>query len=215
MRWRHPEHGLLLPGAERSARGPENLDPARDPLPVGGAYSGRESGIRFGEKCMGMGTGLRDLGPDFLPDICRNLGNGREPFGKRPEVEARAADNDGQTSAPCDVAHRRRRKHRPAARRERRGGVRDAVEVMGHARFFRFGRPGGQHPHLAVTLHGVGVDDLAAQPFGKVERQGRLAACGRPCNKDGTIYVDGIGQNTLIGSCRAKAWHPRLPSEPC
>ena len=43
---------------------------------------------------------------------------------------------------------------------------------------------GGADVHAAVELHGVGVDDLAAEPLGDVECQRALAGAGRPDDGD-------------------------------
>ena len=58
-----------------------------------------------------------------------------------------------------------------------------AVEPVRHARFFRGRRPRGDDAQIAIDLHGIGVDDGAAEPLGQPQRQRRLAAGGRPCNK--------------------------------
>ena len=42
-----------------------------------------------------------------------------------------------------------------------------------------------QDGKLAVDLHGIGIDDGAAQALGKHERRRGLAARGRPGNEDG------------------------------
>ena len=51
---------------------------------------------------------------------------------------------------------------------------------------------GGADVHAAVQLHRVGVDDLAADPFGDVERQGALAGAGRPDDGDGADGDHGV-----------------------
>ena len=42
----------------------------------------------------------------------------------------------------------------------------------------------GADVHAAVELHGVGVDDLAAEPLGEVEREIGLAGAGRSGDHD-------------------------------
>src|SRR5262249_12104482 len=46
-------------------------------------------------------------------------------------------------------------------------------------------RPRCQYAQIAVDLHGIRVDDDAATSARKPERQRRLAAGGRPCDKHG------------------------------
>src|SRR4029078_9259091 len=49
----------------------------------------------------------------------------------------------------------------------------------------RWRRPRRQHTEIAIDLHGVGVDDDAGACLRELERQRRLAAGGRPCDKHG------------------------------
>ena len=63
---------------------------------------------------------------------------------------------------------------------------------MRHTRFFRRRRPRGDDTQIAVHLHGIGIDDRAAELFGKLERQRRLAAGGRPGNQDGGWFLHGL-----------------------
>ena len=58
-----------------------------------------------------------------------------------------------------------------------------AVEPMRHARLLRRRRPRGDDAQIAIDLHGIGIDDDAAELLRQRERQRRLAAGGRPCDK--------------------------------
>ena len=62
-----------------------------------------------------------------------------------------------------------------------------AIEPVRHARLLLRRRPRGDDAQIAIDLHGIGVDDDAAGFCGKLERQGRLAAGGRPCDKHGLV----------------------------
>ena len=177
-----------MPGGELPARGTENLDPAGDALPVGGTDRLRKDGVGLGKQRMGMGPRFGDLRPDPLPNLFRYLGNGRKPFDKGAEIKPRAADNDGETPARCDLTHHPGGANRPEPGRERLASRDHAIKMMRHARFLRLGGTRGQHPHLAIELHGIGIHDFAAEPFGQRKRQRRLAAGGRPCNKDGSAH---------------------------
>ena len=88
---------------------------------------------------------------------------------------------------------------RPSAlrRRERRGGVGApaadrivlrridmAVEPVRRAALFVRRRPRGDDAQIAIDLHGIGIDDHAAELFGERQRQRRLAARRRACNED-------------------------------
>ena len=56
---------------------------------------------------------------------------------------------------------------------------------------------GGADVHAAVELHGVGVDDLAAEALGQVEGEVGLAGRGRP---DDARRSDGAGGAVRLGS---------------
>ena len=58
-----------------------------------------------------------------------------------------------------------------------------AVQQMRNARFLRRRRTRGDDAQIAIHLHGVGIDDAAAELFRQGQRQRRLAAGGRPCDK--------------------------------
>ena len=64
-------------------------------------------------------------------------------------------------------------------------GIDMTIEPMRHARFLLRRRPRGDDAQIAVDLHGIGIDDDAAGSFSKRQRQRRLAAGGRPCDKQG------------------------------
>jgi hypothetical protein len=61
-----------------------------------------------------------------------------------------------------------------------------AEEAMRGSRLVRDGRPRRDDAEIAIDLHGIGVDDNAAKPFGYSQRQRRFAAGGRACNQDGS-----------------------------
>ena len=70
------------------------------------------------------------------------------------------------------------------------------------------GQLGGADVHAAVDLHRVGVDDLAAEPLGEVERQAGLAGRGRP--DDGDDRRDGrLGHGAQSGSGESRRARPR------
>ena len=60
-----------------------------------------------------------------------------------------------------------------------------AIEPMRYARLFVPGRSRRDDAKVAVDLHGIRIDDDAAGFFREFERQRRLAAGGRPCDKHG------------------------------
>ena len=60
-----------------------------------------------------------------------------------------------------------------------------AVEPVRRTRLLFRRRPRRDDAQIAIDLHGIGVDDDAAGLLRQFERQGRLAAGGRPCDKHG------------------------------
>ena len=57
------------------------------------------------------------------------------------------------------------------------------VKQVGNTRHLGNFGTGGDDRQIAIDLHGIGVDHDAADAFGNGERQCRLAARGRPCDK--------------------------------
>src|SRR5207248_4823513 len=57
------------------------------------------------------------------------------------------------------------------------------VKQMRHARFLRRRRARRENAQVAIDLHGIGIDDRAAERLGQGKRQRRLAARGRACDK--------------------------------
>ena len=125
-----------------------------------------------------------------IANFCRDRRYGGEPTRERAKVKPGAADNDCRTRLLP-----RRREHRggirtPAARGIILGGIDVAVKPMRHAALLVGSRPRGDDPQVTIDLHGIGIDDLAAEFFGERQRQGRLAARRRACdqNDGGTAH---------------------------
>ena len=78
----------------------------------------------------------------------------------------------------CGIRH-------PGAGREIDGRVDMAIEPVRRARLLLQRRPRRDDAEIAIDLHGIGVDDDAAGLLRQFERQRRLAAGGRPCDKHG------------------------------
>src|SRR5580704_6051156 len=71
----------------------------------------------------------------------------------------------------------------PAPNRIILGFIDMPIKKMRHARFFLWRRPRSDDAQMRIDLHGIGIDDAAAEFLGQRKRQRRLAAGGRPCNK--------------------------------
>src|SRR5688572_27868104 len=84
------------------------------------------------------------------------------------------------------------------------------VEHVRSARFLFGCRTCRDDAQIAIDLHGVGIDDGAIEPLGKRQRQRRLAARGRPCNKHRInmthvatlIAPDGALDNSVVDRAR-------------
>ena len=106
-----------------------------------------------------------------------------KPAQQRLEVEAGAADEDRQLVPRARLGQRRRRVLEPGADRTVHRGVAMAVQPVRNARLVVRRRPRGNDAQVAIDLHGIRIDDDAAAFFGQRQRQRRLAAGRRPCDK--------------------------------
>src|SRR5262245_33231253 len=70
-----------------------------------------------------------------------------------------------------------------------------AVEEMRYARLLLRSRTGGEDAQVAIDLHGIGIDDRAAERLRQRQGQRRLAARGRPCDQDGVACVRAAHRN--------------------
>src|SRR4029077_6661352 len=91
-----------------------------------------------------------------------------------------AADEDRQSSPPVRIAQGARRVLEEAAYRVRLAGGNRAVERRRGTLHLRLGRACGEDGKLAIDLHGIGIDDYAAEALGEVECGRGFAARGRP-----------------------------------
>src|SRR5690606_30757402 len=58
-----------------------------------------------------------------------------------------------------------------------------AIKPVRYACFLFRRRPRRDDSQVTVDLHGVRIDDYTAEPLRNLQRQRRLAAGSRPCNK--------------------------------
>ena len=129
------------------------------------------------------------------------VGDLGETLRQRGEIEAGATGQDREAVLPAGLFHGGESLCAPPRRTARLRGGTDAVEAVGHAGFLLRRRAGGQDAHFRIHLHGVGVDDGAAEALGQIEGQRRLAACG------GASDENGVGERHAasvwrIGFCR-------------
>ena len=116
--------------------------------------------------------------PAFSARLGRNGGDVGEALGQGPEIQTRAANHDGRASPLGDLREHRARGRQPTADRPRLRRVDDAEQVVWRDGFLVLAWPSGEDAQVAVDLHRVGVDDLAAVFPGEAQGQGRLAAAG-------------------------------------
>ena len=181
--------GAALPpchSAKRDAGRVDHLERAHDALRIGGAEARRHGRIARGKLVM-QGVAAKLIGslPPIGSDLGGNVRDRRQPLGQRLEIEAGAADQDRQPPLPLRFGDRAADIAKPAADgiglRRRHG----AVEAMGHARLVGLARPRREQAKLAIDLHGIGVDDRAAEAGGKLEASAGFPARGRSCDQDG------------------------------
>ena len=116
-------------------------------------------------------------------DLRRDRRHRRKPLGQRLEVEPGAADQDRHAPGGAHLAQGRLDIREPAPDRIVLRRIDMAIEPVRHARLLLRRRPRRDDAQVAIDLHRVGIDDRAADLPRQRERQRRLAARGRPCDK--------------------------------
>ncbi len=144
------------------------------------------------------------------PDLRRYGRDRRQPGGERFEIEAAAASEDGYPA----LGSRRFEgsggvAQEPADRIVFRS-VHMSVEQVRNPRHFSPTGPRRNDSQVAIDLHRIGVDHNAADPLGERERERRLAARGRPCDKhrDFVLHLVLLGLLHPILHCVPRAAHP-------
>ena len=130
-------------------------------------------------------------------------GIGADACEERLQVEAAAADDDGEAAAGVDVGDGGAGAAGEFAGGVALGGVEDVEEVVGDALAVLFGGFGGAEVEAAVGLEGVGVDDLAAAGLGEGQGQAALAYGGGAYYGDDGGRVGGGGCGRSGGSGRS------------
>ena len=169
-----------MPRRERAARRPQHLPGADQALGIAGLEAGRRFRVEAAKlpmECLAAKPGMKI--PRRGPHLAGNLRYRRKPLHQGLEVEPGAADDDRQFSTRKGGADLIQRHLAPAPGRTRLIGGDDAVKPMRDAGAGGGGGLGGEDFHIPVDLHGVGVDDDAAEPFRHRQGEGRLAARGR------------------------------------
>src|SRR5216684_704725 len=182
-------HAVAMPVGERAAGRQDDLERASDAGAVARHQPLRGRGVALAELGVKAADAfLHEPAADRGADLGRDRGDGSKPARQRPEVEAGAADQDRPARSPRDLVERRAGFDAPAADGIILGGVHVAIEEMGHARLLHRRRARGDDAQIAIDLHGIGIDDGAAELLRQRERQRRLAARGRSRNEDGPAH---------------------------
>ncbi len=121
--------------------------------------------------------------PYHIADLVRDRRHRRQASRERLEIESGAADEDRQPPFTAHLRKHGRRVSDVTARRVVHGRIDMAIKPVRQPRLFRQCRPRGDDAQVAIDLHGIGIDDGAAGLFRQPQREGRLAAGGRPCDK--------------------------------
>ncbi len=204
---------FLLPGRQRAAGRREDLQRPDQALAVARAQSLGGIGIVLRQPGM-EGRRLHGIGLEAyrLSDRIGYRRHFGEALFERLEVKARTADHDRQATFLPNAVQRRCGVLAPAPDRIVGGAVDMAIEQMGGPRRFAGVRAGAEHMEVAIDLHGIGVDDAAAESFGKGEGKSRLAACGRTCQKHG-IIVSGSHTMSLVATLISHPDRPAIDTE--
>jgi phosphoserine phosphatase len=120
-------------------------------------------------------------------NVSGNLRHGRQARRQRFKIKTRTADQNGHAPLCDSLTKCRFDIAKPAADRVIFRCICVSVEAMGHPGLFVGCRPRRNDTQIAIHLHGIGVDNGPSEPLRQIERKGRLAAGGRPCNKHRSI----------------------------
>ena len=188
-----PRFGVLLIGGKRPPGRLDHFERAHDALRIGGPEPRRHRRIAFGELTVkGSGALCGEPLADADADRRRNCRHRRETMKERAEIEAGAADQNGQAPGPPCGVDLGTGEIVPASGGTGIGGIEDAIEPVWHpCRLVGFGAR-GEDREVAIDLHRVGVDDDAPVPLGEGKGECRLAARRRPCDKNRAPVHTGI-----------------------
>src|SRR6516164_4330392 len=87
-----------------------------------------------------------------------------------------------------------------------------AIEPVRNTRLVLGRGARGHHKQVGIDLHGIGVDHGPTDPFGKIRRQRRLAARGRPCDKHGLVIPNRSHTMSLVATLICNPANPALDS---
>ncbi len=169
-----------VPGGKAASGAAPYFPGTGEALAVGGAQGG--GGVRVGvgqARVQGGGADGCQQVARFQAGLGAGIGQVGQPLGDRREIEAGAAAQDRQAPLRVGRLHGGQSLRAPPGQVAGLSGGADAVERVRDERFVGRGGARGEHTQLGVDLHGISVDDGAAEALGEVEGECRLAAAGR------------------------------------
>src|SRR6185437_10586040 len=172
------------PVGQRAPGRVQNLQRAADARAVVGHEAMRGRGVARQQLGIERGDAFRlHARAHALAYIGGDLRHRRQANRQRLEIKPGAADQNRHTVLALRLLKHGREIAQPLAGGIVHAGIDMAVKPVRNARLVPRRRPRGNDAQIAIDLHRVGIDDDAAGSLGKLERQRRLAARGRPCNK--------------------------------
>ena len=117
-----------------------------------------------------------------LPHLGRHVGDRREALHQRAQIKSRAAAQDRQLAGLMRGIDLLARERGPAVGRAHIVQRQESVEPVRRRCHCRCARLRGQDRQLAIDLHGIGIDDDAAEVARQPRGERGLAAGGRAGN---------------------------------
>lgn len=115
----------------------------------------------------------------ILARLRAGIGHLDQPFDQGAHIHARPATQDRQSPASPRLFHRRQRLLAPPGHAARHRGVQHAIQSMGCDVFVFSCGTRGQNAQIAIDLHGISIDDMAAKSYSQFQRESRLAGTSR------------------------------------
>ena len=134
-------------------------------------------------------------------NLFRDVGNVGQPFRQRLEIKPGPANDNRRPTAPFRLVKRRPHIREPQRRRIRLARGPEPIKPV-----WRGGLVGGRGPvrddaQLGVDLHGVGVDDDAAELARQFQGKRRLAARRRAADQHRSCIVLHIHPIICLRNC--------------
>src|SRR6185437_2047800 len=206
-----------MPVRERTPRRQHHFQRTRNPRPIVHHHTLRGRGIELSELSVQSGSTFKFQPVPYLIANFRGDWRHRGKARRQCLKIQSSASNDHRDLFPGDcLADRVLDIAAPSAHRIIFPRVNKPEEAMRQASLVVGCRSRRNDAQVTVYLHRVSVDDCAAQIRRDVERERRLAACGRPCNKHGSagtmhrmnhvatlIDASGVLEPSVLGHARS------------